>query len=403
LSSEKHQLRFNQSYSNDLNLEFNANLIKARRQSRGQLTPLNVDGFEQAPFIFGVDIKYQSYETSLSADLPLNENHHLFVGASYTNSQIPRAALASNFDLYGEFELLNSFTVFDRPEQRSVLDKTRTTRSLYAQLQSQLTDKLDATFGLRNDSYNDVDSKLNPRISFNYSMSSNHSFKLIYGEAYRVPSLGDLYDEESGLTLGNESLNPTTLKSTELTYSYLDANDYFNLVLFNNDIDNLIGFTSGDIVKLDNIASNQARGIEAEWKKVISEDLTANIMVTRMLENDSVIHDDTELSPSEWLAPDTMLTAIVDYDGFKDLNINLQYFWHDGVEVVNNSTDHNINLVTNYALNDDTQVRFNIKNLLDAEQASGSYISLGTDQMGSTVQQYPLRGRELELSVRYLF
>ncbi|WP_372770717.1 TonB-dependent receptor plug domain-containing protein [Pseudoalteromonas sp.] len=404
LNSENHQIKVTHSFANNLNINLSAGLFKASRKSLGQIVPLNIDGFTQAPFLFGVDVEYRSSSLALDSDIYITKHHHLYAGASYTTSKLPRAALGSNYNLYGDFENLNSFTIFGEPSQRSVLDMTRETSSVYLQLQSQLSDQLNTTLGLRYDKYNDVDNKLNPRIALNYSASDNHLFKVIYGSAYRVPSLGDLYDEESGLTQGNFNLNPTTLKSTEIAYSYLNDCNYFSAVYFYNDIDNLIGFTSGDISQLDNIAANKAKGIELEWKRILSDKLTAYLTFTHLFSNNSRLIQQTELTPSEYLVPDRHLTTVLDYNVFDNLHLNFQYFWHDDIEVVKHSHNHRMNVIASYQILQDVMLSLKVTNLFDSKLAVGSSLSLGIDpNSGQAVQEYPLRGREIEFKVKYTF
>ncbi|MBS0506778.1 MAG: TonB-dependent receptor [Proteobacteria bacterium] len=60
--------------------------------------------------------------------------------------------------------------------------------SAYAQLQSQWSDALSTSAGLRLDRHSRYGSSINPRLGAVYKPQERHVFKLLYGEAFRAPS-----------------------------------------------------------------------------------------------------------------------------------------------------------------------------------------------------------------------
>lgn len=60
--------------------------------------------------------------------------------------------------------------------------------SAYAQLHSQWSDALSTSVGLRVDRHSRYGSAVNPRLGMVYKPQERHVFKLLYGEAFRVPS-----------------------------------------------------------------------------------------------------------------------------------------------------------------------------------------------------------------------
>ncbi|WP_206485345.1 TonB-dependent receptor [Thalassotalea sp. G2M2-11] len=398
-----HQFDYSLLSQGDLQLELSGKLQHAKRTSLGVLQPKGRSGFEKAPFLFGEYFKYRSHDLALSGDYRFSSANKLSAGIEWSESSIPTGALRSNYDLYGDFRLLNKLTVFDEPEQRIILDKKRVISSVYLQLASQLNQYISVTAGLRYDGYNDIADKLNPRLSIVYQPNNTHVLKLIYGQAYRVPSLGDLYDEESGLVLGNRSLKPTTLASTELSYQYNQADIFLGMTLFNNHIEQLIGFTGGNISRLDNIASNDAHGLETEFKWTANQQLLFSGHFTYLFSNHSNIVSESPLTPSEAITPKKYGKLSLQYQFNENWFTHLHWSWRDDITLL--FSQHGSSLV-NYAIdyrpNKGSQWRLAINNLFDQHYAYPSSSPIGTLN-GVTYQQMPARGRKLNLSYHLKF
>lgn len=88
--------------------------------------------------------------------------------------------------------------------------------ALYAEAQGYITNKLNYTIGFRYDRSDAFGTTTNPRAAINFNASQNLVFKLLYGEAFREPSIFELNDEFRG----NSSLKPEQIKTTELVSHY---------------------------------------------------------------------------------------------------------------------------------------------------------------------------------------
>ncbi len=89
-------------------------------------------------------------------------------------------------------------------------------QALYATYDAQLNQQLSLSAGMRVDNSDDYGSTTNPRLGFIYKVP-NQSFnrwnlKLLYGEAFREPSIFELTDEFRG----NRELKPEEIKTLEL-------------------------------------------------------------------------------------------------------------------------------------------------------------------------------------------
>uniref|UniRef100_UPI0035672059 TonB-dependent receptor plug domain-containing protein n=1 Tax=Shewanella sp. TaxID=50422 RepID=UPI0035672059 len=398
-----HQASYQWWQQDEEHLTLSAQLQKGKRQSLAMLAPKDNEDFVEADFLFGEHFSYQSIQLALDGAYRLNESWLLSYGLEWIESQLPDGYIKSNYNLFGDLEWLGEVTVFSDNSQRIVLDKTRYISSAYVQTETPLTDNITLTMGLRWDDYNDIDSKLNPRLTLVYQASAQHVFKAIYGEAYRVPSLGDLYDEESGLTQGNQTLRPSVIKSYELVYNYTGNTFSMSSTLFYNDISDLIGFDSGDTVSLANIAESSATGIELEWRWKLSESIRLRGHGTHLFENKSDVKAQASLTPSEELSPDTYLMTILDWQINSDWQPQLQWFYRSQIDITSNPESLSLlHALITYQPSNSHRWQLKIANLLDKNYQVPMIQQIGSID-GQAVNELPTRGRELSLRYSWHF
>ncbi len=382
-------------------LGFSAGYQFAARKSVTALAPGGSPPFEPADFLFGEDIEYQSKNLAIDGFYQYTAGVSFNFGMAFYLSQVPDAYLRSNYDLFGDLSFLGNLVTFDNSDERVVLDKKRHINSGYLQAQWDFSQNLSVTAGLRFDAYNDVDNALTPRLAFVYQLGENRGFKLIYGEAYRAPSLGDLYDEESGLVLGNASLEASEITSIEAVYFTTLGNHSLTGTWFSNEQTNLIGFrTDGDSVFLDNVAGNDAAGFELEWLWQPSTSIQIRAAYTHLNKNKTDLGISEGLPASEDITPHNYMNYSAGYV-VEDWSFNLSGSWRDQVNVLASDDDLLlVNSLIRYNWSKQLDLSLNIKNLLNKSYQTSSYIVLGNDANGP-VQQYPARGRELTLQLSY--
>jgi len=128
------------------------------------------------------------------------------------------------------------------------------------------------TAGVRYDHYSDVGGTINPRAALVWTITDSFITKFLYGRAFRAPSFSELYNRNNPVTLGNSSLDPETIDTFEIVFSYElihDLNMDFNLYHYQADdmidfIDN--GDNSGSTAQ--NQYSLKGTGFEfaLDWK-----------------------------------------------------------------------------------------------------------------------------------------
>lgn len=112
----------------------------------------------------------------------------------------------------------------------------------YTVVQDEWTPVSDWTFtlGLRFDEYSDFGSTVNPRAAVVWSPSSHTSVKLLYGTAFRPPSIVELQSNGTYAALGNLNLNPVELAMTELSLTHRRASFSTSIGAFQYRQDDLV-------------------------------------------------------------------------------------------------------------------------------------------------------------------
>lgn len=148
--------------------------------------------------------------------------------------------------------------------------------SMAVQDEWQIAQNWHLTTGLRYDHYSDFGSTWNPRAALVWDATSDLTAKLLYGKAYRAPSFLEQYQRNSPLFVGNPSLRPETISTTELAFDYRPTQNLrTTLNLYHYEIQDLIGgelFTLGSGLTEENSAGQDGYGTEFEWDWRFHED-----------------------------------------------------------------------------------------------------------------------------------
>jgi iron complex outermembrane receptor protein len=138
------------------------------------------------------------FGTELMAARRVGSRHQVTAGAEFRNN---RRQDQWNYDLEPAVSWLD-----DRRRSRQA--------ALFVQDDIALTRRLTAVVGARYDWWRDVGTG-RPRLGLVYRPDGDTAVKLLYGEAFRRPSVFELYYEE-GTNQANAALEPETLRTTEL-------------------------------------------------------------------------------------------------------------------------------------------------------------------------------------------
>jgi iron complex outermembrane receptor protein len=249
-----------------------------------------------------------------------SERHtHASVSAFYTGFEHHRLRMGTGFrleDLYATSEFKN-FTIAPGPvfvPLPGIVDATDNPALIYmqphkrhliyafAQDEWSLAKDWTLTAGVRHDRYSDFGGTTNPRLALVWDAAYNVVVKAMHGRAFRAPNFTELYSINNPVTIGNANLQPETITTDELAFSWQPTSSLqTNLSLFRYRMRDIIRFvpnadpTTGSTAQ--NSGDQTGRGFELE----AILDATRNLRLTSSL---SVQHSIDELTGQDaGLAP----------------------------------------------------------------------------------------------------
>lgn len=256
-----------------------------------------------SPLIADINIKMDEINIFNNSSWTLSDKHQLNFGASFRKSQNLQDEALANFDIEaltrGELPIASSSDLdFPIDFYAEGLQKTL---GLYSQLQSQISQKSEFTFGLRYDNYSNIDeAQLSPRLAWTYKLSQHNNIKLLYGEAFRAPNNHELNLHNNPYRVGNPNLEPETVSTWEALYQYDKDNFYLSLGYFANAFENPIleeaspgGATLG-MRQFVNSTHDDINGIELEAHYDLSSNLNFYVAYTAILETDPVAYRESK-------------------------------------------------------------------------------------------------------------
>ncbi len=137
--------------------------------------------------------------------------------------------------------------------------------------------KVQLILGVRWDDTETWGSEISPRAYLGWKLSENVELRTGYGQAFRQPSLGELYFPLSG----NPDLQPETSKSYEIDLVSRSKNgqNRWQLNVFGTDLENLIEFDFVDYTNI-NIGKASIFGAELAMDSALTNDFYQHIQFT---------------------------------------------------------------------------------------------------------------------------
>lgn len=143
--------------------------------------------------------------------------------------------------------------------------------SVYLQDEYQIVEDLMLTLGIRRDEYSTAGNSTSPRGSVVYNPSKAATIKLLYGEAFRVPSVYELnYEDPTANYKVNPDLRPESIRTIEVVWEQRLSDEVFGVASFydyrmKNLIDPVVDPTDS-MNQFLNISVVAANGVEVEFK-----------------------------------------------------------------------------------------------------------------------------------------
>ncbi|MCV6636780.1 TonB-dependent receptor [Candidatus Albibeggiatoa sp. nov. NOAA] len=265
----KHQLDF----SEHLTLQTQASYVNNRSETqlRASLGSINRLGQEASDQFATANTLLMPWNTdTLNIETTLDwhiQNHHdLILGLSYEHDRVNAMNDKSNVNIVKQVVLDN----YKNSATNGMPKSQREVYALFAQYSWTINEFLKLTAGIRSDHYSDFGSTTNPRLALVYKPTNKLNIKALYGEAFRTPSLKDLYRYTRSIK-PNPDLEPETIKSYELQLQYQLKHDLLlSSSFFKFNTDNVIRNVSTQNpknpieVQVDNLGHSNAEGVELE-------------------------------------------------------------------------------------------------------------------------------------------
>jgi len=208
------------------------------------------------------------------------ENHFIRTGIGGFWGDLFETTELKNFDL--DFSLIPAPPFVPKGSLVDVSDtvdvflpeKDRKSYHLFVQDEWQFADNWALTSGLRYDHYSDFGGTTNPRLSLVWATTDSITTKLLYGRAFRAPSIVELFATGNPVALGNPDLDPEIIDSYEFAFSHqINAKVLYRANLFYYNIKDyiIVSGVPGELAQ--NQGKRQGQGSEFEFEYKVSQKL----------------------------------------------------------------------------------------------------------------------------------
>jgi len=268
-----------------------------------QLTPANFfnspggppsNPVSNAPLF--VSANFDNYSESRAQwhnDWTINKQSGLQFGLELRRIDAPESFASNNFDLG---ELINGtfpVTYYNGELLPTTPVQAKSNRNIigvYTQYQQTLFDATRLTLGLRYDDFSDIGSQVSPRLGLVHGINTNHSIKLLYGEAFRAPSESELNLLNNPVILGNPNLKPETVKSFDVIWVGQWVSTGISLGYFENRFKDSIIQTDigGGVLQYTNMAQAPIKGLEFEVSQEFNKYWLLRASFTHLLEKHNI-------------------------------------------------------------------------------------------------------------------
>lgn len=274
-------------------------------------------------------------------------------------------------------------------------EKSQELYSVYLQGQWAYADGAELVVGTRYDRYDDAGTAFSPRLGWVNPINDNQTFKVLYGEAFRAPTVNELYLHFITID-GNPNLDPETIKTWEAIW--LGQWERFNISIngFYNVMKNTIVRDEAipdPAPNFYNASSEESfYGFEVEYGLQITDRLL-------LTANASNFHNlpDYDYRQSDWLG-----STILNY-AFDRWNFNLSLTYADEREMQTTAGKKRLDdywVVSSkirYFASDTINLYITANNLLDEEYETP------TSRPSTLDDPIPNRGRELAVGIDVRF
>lgn len=341
------------------------------------------------------EIRSHAWQFTWHNDFQFEADSSIQFGIDLKQKELEKAHGHTNYDLtdvstlsipirfYGH---LDNYTELLQPDHVDA-------GSAYMQYQSQLNEHWYMTAGVRYDSYSKFTDRFSPRVALVHSYSDDGKFKLLYGEAYRVPDFSEVGFQNTISIRGNPNLKHEVVKTWNLIWLKNWQASQIQLGVFSNKLVNPIeNSQQGDIRTFVNADSKTTSGVEIEGQSELYANWFVKLSARHMFER-----------PESGFRESSSTFALQSNYRLDKTNFNMSAIYNSSREMFN--TANELETIdgywlayakVSYELTDDWKLAMRIKNLFN--QSVSYPTNLNTLDNG-----IPARHRHWQLEFKYQF
>ncbi|MDQ8183618.1 TonB-dependent receptor [Pelagicoccus sp. SDUM812005] len=259
--------------------------IQAQTSPIGALAPISQPSSD-TPVLLRADVVEYEPWLKLDGSYRSSASYDIVFGIEYRSPELEPSPLLANYDLNALAQSQFPVTYF-AGEFRPTGPTTKQSDDIfgaYFQFENRFDDDT-LTLGLRYDTFSYASSRLSPRIAYVHPLFDTAFLKLIWGESYRAPALSERSVSTNNLQVGNPSLKPETVTTTELVFGGNWSELYASVSLFENTFrDSIVQAFVNDLRTFQNAPQESSSGLEAEMILQLGEQTKLRLSATHFFD-----------------------------------------------------------------------------------------------------------------------
>lgn len=388
--------------------KINSRIRLGYRHSRGEYDiPLAASGelasisqpSGNAPLYVKIASEEQEPIITFHNSLTLFNHHMIEFGVEYRQPEIIDTMAANNYDLRDIANQDYPIRYYGDLRYTSPLGKkhVRSVLGIYGQHQFKPIEPITITTGLRYDRYTKFGTSVSPRLGLVYQPQEKTAFKLLYGKAFRVPTLVETDLTNYPILRGNPDLEPEHSKTWEFVWVQNIGHTNLSLSYFDVKMTNFVKVQAirANTRTFANGGKEKSRGLELE----INSELTPNLLL-----RGTYTHF-IEIPDRSFRESMNLASIILNYNKGK-WNFNVHANWQDDkhyryITKTNRALKtlpdfFLLNTKISYQLTADTKLFTHISNALNNDYYTPS-------QSVNIPNGVPNRGRQIEIGINWTF
>ncbi len=310
------------------------------------------------------------YRFSMATQYGGLENHDIRIGTGYTSADLYRIKETKNFSSSGGAPSPLGSVVDATDTEPFVEPRKRTLKYIFLQDEWNIFKDWVVTSGVRYDDYSDFGTTVNPRAAVVWQINDAITSKLLYGEAFRAPSISEQHNQNNPVATGNSNLEPERIQTLEAAVDWsISPKINARANIFKYVMKDIIRYVPNDVgAATDNVGEQKGEGLEVElaWNATDRLRILSNYAYQNAKDMDS--------GRAAGLAPKHSIYLQSDWHLSKNWIFNTQINWigkrerqpNDTREALDSYT--HVNLVFRRTIaNSPWQFKIGIYNLFDEE------------------------------------